>query len=96
MKQIDCPLNGPLNISEFIYGGELVAMPDAQHSTAREWAEYVFFDDNHAGNVVEWWCHAPTSYWFLVERNTITDEIIKTYAATEVFATRVDFGESSS
>jgi sarcosine oxidase subunit delta len=41
--------------------------------------------------VREWWCHVPTSFWFIAERNTVTDEIVKTYPATELFNTRVDF-----
>ena len=28
MKIMICPLNGPRNISEFTYGGELKPMPD--------------------------------------------------------------------
>ena len=28
MKIINCPLNGPRNISEFTYGGEFKPMPD--------------------------------------------------------------------
>ncbi len=39
----------------------------------------------------EWWCHVPTSFWFIAERNTVTDEIIRTYPASEVFNKRVDF-----
>jgi sarcosine oxidase subunit delta len=34
----------------------------------------------------------PTSFWFIAERNTVTDEIVKTYPASEVFKSRVDFG----
>ena len=93
MKLIHCPLNGPRNISEFIYGGELHAMPDVRNSTSREWADYVFFHDNYADVVMEWWCHAPTSYWFLAKRNTVTDEIVQTFAPSEVFNQRIDFGE---
>jgi sarcosine oxidase subunit delta len=83
MKILNCPLNGPRNISEFTYGGEFHSMPDPDSSTAREWAEHVFFHDNNAGVVIEWWCHTPSSYWFLAERNTITDELLRTFHATE-------------
>ena len=27
----------------------------------------------------------PTSFWFIAERNTVTDEIMRTYPAGEVF-----------
>ena len=47
--------------------------------------------NNNAGVVREWWCHVPTSYWFIAERDTRTDTILRTYAASEVFPTRRDF-----
>lgn len=79
MKSLVCPLNGPRNISEFTYGGEYHAMPDDGDCDARRWAEYVFFHDNEAGVVLEWWCHTASSYWFLAERNTLTDEVVRTF-----------------
>jgi sarcosine oxidase subunit delta len=92
MKVMNCPLNGPRNISEFVWGGEVKPMPDDSKLSDREWAEYVFLENNRAGVVREWWCHVPTSFWFIAERNTVTDEILKTYPASEVFKSRVDFG----
>ena len=91
MKIMTCPLNGPRNISEFVYGGEVVAMPDPNGSTDAEWADYVFLEENRAGIVREWWCHAPTSFWFIAERDTVRAEILRTYPAGEVFKDRVDF-----
>jgi sarcosine oxidase subunit delta len=32
----------------------------------------------------------PTSYWFIAERNTVTDEIIRTFPAGEIFDKRVE------
>ena len=95
MKIMPCPLNGPRNISEFVYGGELKDMPDQNHCSDLEWADYVFNCNNIAGIVREWWMHAPSSYWFIAERNTITDEILKTYDPKELFQQRVEFNESS-
>ena len=89
MKILNCPLNGPRNISEFVWGGEVKPMPDATVSD-RDWAGYVFIENNKAGMVREWWCHVPTSYWFIAERNTVSDEIVRTYPAGEVFTQRVD------
>jgi sarcosine oxidase subunit delta len=91
MKILNCPLNGPRNISEFLWGGEVKAMPDPARSPDRAWADYVFLEDNKAGLVREWWCHVATSFWFIAERNTVTDEIVRTYAASELFKDRVDF-----
>jgi sarcosine oxidase subunit delta len=78
MKILKCPLNGPRNISEFVWGGEVKAMPDPQTATDAEWTEFLFLEDNIAGEIHEWWLHAPTNYWFIARRNTITDEILET------------------
>ncbi|MFO1353092.1 MAG: sarcosine oxidase subunit delta [Gammaproteobacteria bacterium] len=91
MKLLPCPLNGPRNISEFTYGGEVIAMPDPARCTSEQWADYIFNSDNSAGVVREWWCHNATSYWFIAERNTVTDEILRTYPASEIFKDRIDF-----
>jgi len=91
MKLMTCPLNGPRNISEFSYGGELRPMPTGENCDLKSWVEYVFFDENRAGNVLEWWCHAPTSNWFLAERNTVTDTVVRTFASSELFQQRIEF-----
>ena len=90
MKILNCPLNGPRNISEFVWGGEVKVMPDPATCTDREWADYVFIENNKAGVVREWWCHVPTSFWFIAERNTVTDQVIRTYPASELFDRRVE------
>ena len=66
-------------------------MPNPKKVTDDEWADFIWMSNNTAGVVREWWCHVATSYWFIAERNTITDEILKTYAANEIFSERVDF-----
>ena len=91
MKIMNCPLNGPRNISEFICFGEVTDMPNPNELSDEQWADYIWMSNNTAGLVREWWCHTATSYWFIAERNTVTDEILKTYPANEVFTERVDF-----
>lgn len=81
-----CPLNGPRNVDEFVYGGEVHPRPAADAS-AEVWADYVFKHGNEAGTVFEWWMHAPSSYWFIAERSTLSNEIIKTYTV-EAFRSR--------
>ena len=90
MKIIHCPLNGPRNASEFAWGGEVKDMPDPGRCSDADWAEYVFIENNTAGVIREWWCHVPTSFWFIAERNTVTDEIIRTYPAGDLFDQRVE------
>ena len=91
MKIMPCPLNGPRNIQEFVCAGPVEPHPDPNRCTDDAWAEYVWLEENVAGLVREWWCHVATSYWFIAERNTVTDEIIATYPASKVFSERVDF-----
>ncbi|MGD9538570.1 MAG: sarcosine oxidase subunit delta [Alphaproteobacteria bacterium] len=93
MKIINCPLNGPRNAQEFVHGGEVVAMPDPNGCSDAEWADFVFLENNVAGMVREWWCHVPTAYWFIAERDTVKDEFIRTYDAGELFRERVDFAK---
>ena len=83
MKLLNCPLNGPRNISEFACGGEVAVPPD--DCSDGEWADYVFMRDNPRGVVREWWFHIPSSYWFIAERDTGTDEILSTYPPEKVF-----------
>ena len=77
MKILTCPLNGPRNMSEFTYGGEYHPTPDFHHNTA--------------GVVTEWWCHNASSYWFLAERNTLTDEVLRTFDCDQLYNQRIDF-----
>jgi sarcosine oxidase subunit delta len=90
MKILNCPLNGPRNISEFAYGGEVQEMP-AVDAGVREWAAYVFIENNTRGLVREWWIHLPTSYWFIAERDTATNDVVRTYPADQLYADRVEF-----
>lgn len=90
MKLMNCPLNGWRNIGEFVHGGEVVPAP-AHDASTEEWADWVFMQDNAAGVVREWWLHAPSSYWFIAERDTVRDIVLKTYPPGELFRERVEF-----
>lgn len=85
MKLMPCPLNGLRNLQEFVCGGEVAPEPSADAGD-EAWAGYVFLQNNTAGVVREWWCHLPTSFWFIAERDTRTDEILRTYPPSEVFS----------
>ena len=91
MKLMPCPLNGLRNISEFVCGGEVTEMPSAVTSSDVSWADYVFMENNAAEVVREWWLHVTSGYWFIAERHTATDEIVRTYPASELFNVRVEF-----
>ncbi len=91
MKLMPCPLNGLRNISEFHCAGEVSELQDPALCDDEAWADHVIFSNNTAGVVREWWIHTPTSYWFIAERNTVTDEILQTYPANEAFKKRFDY-----
>ncbi len=93
MKIMHCPLNGPRNIQEFVYGGEVQDVP-ADDATDAAWADYVFLENN-AGTVVrEWWMHAASGYWFIAERDTRTDDILRTYAPGDAPPTGAETGDA--
>ena len=83
MKIMTCPINGPRALLEFAYGGELRDMPDTACDDA-SWADYVFNRQGAAGVKREWWCHIPSNTWFIAERDTLRDEILRTYLADEM------------
>ncbi len=91
MKIMPCPLNGPRNIQEFICAGTVEPHPDPNRCSDDEWTEFVWMEENLDGVVREWWCHVATAYWFIAERDTVTDEILATYPADRVFSERVEF-----
>jgi sarcosine oxidase subunit delta len=71
MKILNCPLNGPRNISEFVWGGEVREMPNPNDLADRDWGAWVSWRTTAPGDP-RWWCHVPTSFWFIAERNTVT------------------------
>lgn len=91
MKTLRCPLNGERNISEFACFGEVVETPEPTETGDNAWAAHIWFANNTAGVVREWWCHLPSSYWFIAERNTVTDEVLRTYPASDTFNSRREF-----
>jgi len=87
MKLMQCPLNGPRNIDEFVWMGDVKSAPDPACSD-HEWTSYLFIEDNLAGEVDEWWIHAPSNNWFIARRNRITDEILWTRSPADYFSER--------
>jgi sarcosine oxidase subunit delta len=79
MKLLKCPMNGERPLSEFIFGGEVREMPDPNTCTDQEWAAYVHYRNGAPGMKKEWWYHSPSGTWFIAERNTLLDEVARTY-----------------
>ncbi len=79
MKIMTCPINGPRPVSEFVYGGSVRDMPDAHRCSDAEWAAYVFNRSGAPGVKREWWCHTASNTWFIAERDTEQDRVLRTY-----------------
>lgn len=79
MKILTCPVNGPRPVSEFAYGGEVRPMPDPRRATDVEWAAYVFDRSGVPGVKQEWWCHTASGTWFVAERDTVRDVVLRTF-----------------
>ena len=74
-----CPINGLRPVSEFFYWGELREMPDPDAASDAEWAAYVFNRNGAAGIKREWWCHIASGVWFIAERDTAADRVLRTW-----------------
>jgi sarcosine oxidase subunit delta len=79
MKLMTCPVNGIRPIQEFAYGGVFRPMPDPGSCSEKDWADYVFHRAGEPGVKREWWYHIASGTWFIAERDTLKDEIIRTY-----------------
>jgi sarcosine oxidase, subunit delta len=88
MKIMHCPLNGPRNIAEFVCAGEVREVPDPATCSDAAWADHVFMHANLAGEVVEWWLHVPSAFWFIARRDTRTDDILETMTVPAFMARR--------
>jgi heterotetrameric sarcosine oxidase delta subunit len=70
-----CPNCGTREVTDFAFGGEVVARP-ASPPSAREHNAYVYFRRNVAGVQREWWHHrSGCRAWFLAERDTRTNAV---------------------
>ena len=78
MKVMVCPVNGARGISEFAYGGEVRPLLDPGVDDVT-WADYIFHRSGSAGVKQEWWCHTPSNTWFIAERDTQTDQVLRTF-----------------
>lgn len=77
MKLLQCPHIGHRPVSEFTYGGEAVAEPEANTCDDSPWADHVFNVNGAPGIRREWWHHGPSGIWFVLERDTRTDTVVR-------------------
>jgi heterotetrameric sarcosine oxidase delta subunit len=75
---LPCPSCGPRPVEEFSCAGEVTKRP-RQTPSLRELTSYLYFRRNVAGVQREWWYHRlGCAIWFHAERDTRTNEVLKT------------------
>jgi sarcosine oxidase subunit delta len=81
MLLLTCPNCGSRNVSEFRFGGEYNPRPkELTAPSDAELADYLYLRNNTMGMQTEWWYHeSGCCLWFLADRHTRTNEVIKTY-----------------
>jgi sarcosine oxidase subunit delta len=92
MQLIRCPWCGPREEVEFHYGAEArVAYPEEPSTlTDSQWAEFVFYRADPAGELTEQWCHAAgCRRWFEAVRDT------RSYRFTSVRPGTADTSDTS-
>jgi len=85
MLQIPCPWCGKRDHAEFTYGGDAtVTRPDFGESAEQAWMDYVYLRDDPCGAHREYWQHsAGCRAWLVVERDTLTHEILGSASARD-------------
>jgi heterotetrameric sarcosine oxidase delta subunit len=80
MLRLNCPNCGERNVSEFRFGGEYNPRPkDPAALSDAEWSRYLYMRRNVRGIQTEWWHHGSgCGLWFLAERGTRTNAVVKT------------------
>ena len=75
---LPCPNCGPRDVNEFAYAGEVTHRP-SEAPSQHELSAYVYFRRNVAGVQREWWYHRfGCELWFVAERDTRTNEVLRT------------------
>lgn len=80
MQQFPCPFCGLRDEREFHFAGEAGKIrPDTtQDISDADWADYLFFCANAQGRSREIWVHTTCQEYFIMERDTVTMEVLGT------------------
>ncbi len=82
---IPCPLCGARDLREFtVKGSALTLDRPAADAMPEDWHGYLHLRDNPAGPSRElWWHGAGCGAWLVVQRNTVTHEILSVTLAEQ-------------
>lgn len=92
MLRIDCPFCGLRDHAEFACEGDAaVVWPPLASDDMEAWNRAVFLRTNPAGRHHEYWQHVQgCRIWLVVERDTVTHEIIAVRVAHPGLAASLD------
>jgi sarcosine oxidase subunit delta len=84
MQLFPCPFCGPRDETEFHYGGEAgTVRPEGTDVSADDWARYLYMRANPKGRAREIWVHLTCGEFFVMERDSITHEVLASRALDE-------------
>jgi sarcosine oxidase, subunit delta len=86
MQIFSCPFCGKRPETEFHYGGEagnLRPQRAGDEVAAQSWASYLYFRANPKGTSREIWAHTACGELFVMERDTVTHEVVASAALAE-------------
>ncbi len=80
MQIFPCPFCGPRDEREFHFAGEAgKTRPDTTGEVSPDdWATYLHMHRNEKGRTREVWVHTPCAEMFIMERNSVTMEVLGT------------------
>ncbi|HEY7729390.1 MAG TPA: sarcosine oxidase subunit delta [Gaiellaceae bacterium] len=84
---VPCPNCGPREVEELRNAGETTRRP-ADTPSVRDLNAYIYFRDNVAGVQREWWFCRVCEDWFLAERHTVTNEVVRTWLPAALASAR--------
>lgn len=85
MQIFTCPFCGPRPETEFHFAAELgKTRPDTRKPVSDEdWARYLYSQRNEKGHVREVWMHLSCAELFVMERDSVSMDVIATAALRE-------------
>lgn len=95
MLRINCPFCGFRDHSEFTYGGDASVVYPSLDAETEQWHDAVFLRENIRGLQSETWHHVHgCRMWLIVERDTLTHEIVGVKPAHSGWAKAISFDNS--
>ena len=76
MQLFPCPFCGPREEPEFHFGAEPSPRPEGERVSDEAWTDYLHMADARVGTAREVWVHLTCGTFFVMERDTLTQEVL--------------------